>query len=211
VIYGDATQQIFQEAAKLQEARLLIITTPSAVESTTIVSQAKKINKDLSIVARADDMDHMKALQGQGIYEVVQPEFEASLELTRQALIHLNIPMSKIYDFSDVCHRELYAPLYDSEHHYSTIAKLKSVSRGLELRWVNIPENSPADGHTLESLHVRKRTGLSVVAVIRDDRLQANPQPDYVLRSGDLVGVIGEASQMQDLKKMLNEPSKKES
>jgi len=200
IIYGDAAQPVVLEAARIRDARLLIITTPSAVISGSIVDHVRTINKNLSIVARAINREHMQALHEKGVYEVVQPDFEVSLELIRQVLIHLNTPLRKINDFADIVHKELYAPLYNSEQHYSTIAKLKSVSRGLDLRWFNVPEDSHFIGKSIGRLHVRGETGVSIVAIIRDDQFFPNPETDFVFQKTDLVGVIGEYGQLEKFK-----------
>ena len=200
VIYGDASQPIVLEAAKIRDARISIITIPSALVSNLIVTQIHSMKKNLCIVARAINVEHMLELHQRGVYEVVQPEFEASLELTRQALIHLNIPLSKIYDFTDVVHKELYAPLYNSEEHYSTISKLKSASRNLELRWVGIPEDSPLIGSSIGNTEIRTKTGVSIAAIIRDDKFFPNPNPSFVFQNKDLIGVIGENPQLLTFK-----------
>jgi len=200
VIFGDASQPVVLDAAKIKNARLLIITIPSAFVSNAIVNQVKSLNKRLSIVARASNVEHMLALHQRGVYEVVQPEFEASLELTRQALIHFNIPLSKIHDFTDVVHKELYAPLYQSEEYYRTIAQLKSASRSMDLRWVNVPENSHMVGKTIKDLQIRSMTGVTVVAIIRSEKFLPNPSSEFKFEKADLVGVIGEFQQLQAFK-----------
>ncbi len=206
VIYGDASQPVVLEAAGIHEARLLIITIPSVIAANSIVDHARRINKNLSIVARAINVEHMKDLHGRGVYEVVQPEFEASLELTRQALIHLNVPLHQINDFTDVVHKELYAPLYNSDEHYQIIARLRSASRNLELRWVTIPDDSPLIGKSISRLRIRNRTGVSVVAIIRGEQFHPNPPPEFIFQPGDLAGIIGEFAHLQAFKKFVKDP-----
>ena len=199
-VYGDASQDIVLEAAQIGQARLLIITIPSAVAANAIVDHARKLNKHLSIVARATNAEHMVELHEKGVYEVVQPEFEASLELTRQALIHLNIPLNKIHDFTDLVHKELYAPLYKSDEDYRIISQLKSVSRGLDLRWVNVKQGSHFNGKSIGALQIRGVTGVSIVAIIRGEDFFPNPEASFVFREADLVGVIGEFQNLQTFK-----------
>ncbi|MBF0288703.1 MAG: cation:proton antiporter [SAR324 cluster bacterium] len=200
IIYGDASQSVVLEAAELQDARLLIITIPSAVISNAIVTHVHKMNKVLSIVCRAINVEHMRELHKKGVFEAVQPEFEASLELTRQALIHLNIPLNKILDFTDVVHKEFYAPLYQSEEHYRTISKLKSASRSLDLHWINVAENSHFIGKNIRDLNIRGKTGISIVAIIRGDHFHTNPETDFTFEKTDIIGVIGEFEQIQVFK-----------
>ncbi len=133
VIYGDASQPIVLEAAKIDQARLLLITTPAIVIAQSIVDHARKFNPRLNIVARAEGIEQMKALQKRGVYMVVQPEFEAGLEITRQALLCLHMPVTEIQHYTDAVRQELYAPLYQSHHNYRTIAQLQSAKDLLEL------------------------------------------------------------------------------
>ena len=76
------------------------------------VAQAKKLNPVIEIIARAEGIEEMKGLRDQGVALVVQPEFEASLEFARQALLNLHIPVEEIDRYTDEVRNELYQPLY---------------------------------------------------------------------------------------------------
>ncbi len=112
LIYGDAGQPIVLNAAGIEHAELLIITTPSAIVTKTIVEKSRQVNPKLKIVARAENIDQIQILHDLGVNEVIQPEFEAGLEVTRQALLSLNIDATDIKRFTDQVRQELYAPLY---------------------------------------------------------------------------------------------------
>jgi len=85
-IYGDATNPEILSYAHLKTARVLICTFPEfiAVELTT--RNAREINPRLDIVVRVHYDADIELLKGIGIAEVVRPEFEASLEVTRHTL-----------------------------------------------------------------------------------------------------------------------------
>jgi CPA2 family monovalent cation:H+ antiporter-2 len=116
LVFGDAGQALVLEAAGIERARLLIITTPSAITTKAIAEQALTMNKKLHIVARSGGLDHMRILRDIGVQGVVQPEFEAGLEITRQALLALDVADSKIRHFTDQVRQELYLPLYKEEN-----------------------------------------------------------------------------------------------
>ncbi len=118
ILYGDASKETILRASELDKAGLLLITTPMAVVAREIVEQAKKINPSLHIITRAEGIEEIGALHEQGVGHVVQPEFEASLEMTHQALRHLGMPAEQIYQFTDEVRRELYLPLYETEDEY---------------------------------------------------------------------------------------------
>ncbi len=63
--------------------------------------------------------------------------------------------------------------------------------RAVEVVWEAVPEGSPLDGGTAAELAIRSRTGLSVVGVLRDGVMLANPGADMTLQAGDLLALIG--------------------
>ena len=109
VIYGDASQEVVLEAAHVAHARLVLVTTPAIETTHAIVTQVNRLHPGVHIVARAEGVEAMQALQEQGVYEVVQSEFEASLEITRQALLHFDISPTEIQKFTDTIRQKLYA------------------------------------------------------------------------------------------------------
>lgn len=196
VIYGDASQEIVLEAARVKQACLVLITTPNIIITRTIVDQVRHSNPTVHIVARAEGIEQMQALHKHGVYEVVQPEFEAGMEITRQALLHVNIPTTDIQRFTDTIRRELYAPLYHTHDEYQTIAQLQNVSHLLELSWVRLTTSSPLIGRTIRELKIRSETGVSVVGVMHNGKLHPNPNAEYQFSVGDLVAVMGNFEQL---------------
>jgi len=111
MIYGDATHPVVLEAAGLHAARLLLVTTPDTLTTVAVVKAARRERPDLHVVARAENDDILRELRLLGVHQVVQPQMEAGLEVTRQALIHLDVPLSEIHHFVDEARQEYYDPL----------------------------------------------------------------------------------------------------
>jgi CPA2 family monovalent cation:H+ antiporter-2 len=191
VIYGDATQSVILEAAGIEKSRLLIVTTPVALVSQAIVSHVKNLHPDLHIVTRAETLDQMKMFQEQGVYHVVQPEFEAGLEFARLTLLHLSVPAERIQKFTDEIRRELYRPLYDSGDKYHLIKQIENITHLLALHWVSLPKGARLVGCSIADCGIRAKTGATVAGVIRKGILYPNPSPEFVFRENDVVGVIG--------------------
>ncbi len=196
VIFGDATQSVVLEAAAVDEARLVLVTVPSVFTAQLVVDAVRLLNPSLHIVARAEGLDQMQTLHSHGVYEVVQPEFEAGLEMTRQALLHLNLPINEIHLYTDRVRQELYAPLYESHSEYTSLAQLQNVARLLDVNWVDLPSQSALVGCTLSECHIRRRTGASVVGVMRDGNFTPNPPPDHRFQAGDWLAVMGSGEQL---------------
>ena len=86
VIYGDAANPAVLEHASLERAKLLAVLMPDASAADATTRAARRLNPRLDIVARAADVDQVERLQRAGATEVVQPEFEAGVEVIRHAL-----------------------------------------------------------------------------------------------------------------------------
>jgi len=115
VIYGDASHPLVLKAAGLDRACVLLITTPSPVVTLAIARHARQLRPELHIVARAESEELMEELHELGVHEVVLPQMEAGLEVTRQALLHLQVPDQQIERFADEVRREFYRPLRETE------------------------------------------------------------------------------------------------
>ncbi|WP_433272460.1 cation:proton antiporter regulatory subunit [Actinosynnema sp. CS-041913] len=56
---------------------------------------------------------------------------------------------------------------------------------------IDVPAESPYTGQPVGATRARTRTGASIVAVVRGEDVIASPVPTEVIRSGDVLVVIG--------------------
>ena len=191
VVYGDATHEIVLEAAEVGTALLLVVTTPDVVTARTIISNAKRQNGELNVVARTSDPSFLPIFKELGVNSVVLPEFEASLEMTRKSLLHFPIPVTEIQKRTESLRQELFAPFFDDGRGYRTLVQLRSAEQQFDLRWVLLKEGSPLLSRSIGGVEIRKKSGVSVVGVIRDEKLVPNPDAEFRFQENDLVAIIG--------------------
>ncbi len=192
VIFGDASQEIVLEAAGIRDATLLILTLPDLVATRSTIVQSKRLNGHLDIVARASGPDYFDVLKGLGVSSAVLPEFEASLEMTRQSLLHLRVPPTEVQRHTESIRQELYAVLFNSNDSYHTLSQLRGAEQQFDLQWIRLSPDSRIAHQTIGKSEIRKRTGASVVGVVREELLKPNPDADFVLEPEDLVAIIGD-------------------
>lgn len=202
VIYGDMSHSTVLELAKVDTAKLLLITTPSVTTSQSIVKQSHLINKELHIIVRADGVDQTRALYESGVYMAVLPEMEAGLEIARQALFHLEIPVNVIQQYTDAVRQNLYAPIYQSQDGHELLTKFDNIKNMLEISWVTISFESPLVDKSIKDAAIRTKTGSSIVGIIHEKSFCSNPKPDYAFQEGDLVAVVGNQQERNNFKKM---------
>ena len=69
---------------------------------------------------------------------------------------------------------------------------VEAVVGGLLIDWATVRPDSPAAGRSIAELEIRRRTRMTVVAIIRrDDTSVIAPEPDETIRAGDQLVVAG--------------------
>lgn len=202
-IYGDASHPLVLEAAGIDEARLLLITVQSSFEVVqATVEHVQRLRPDLHVVVRAESVEQMERLHALGVYEVVQPKFEAGLEITRQAMLHLDLTPNEILLFTDSIRHDHYAPLYEAHPNYHLMHHLHQAERMIDLNWIELAEDSPLVGHSLAECAIRTKTGASVVAIYHDEKVITNPSRGHLFVAGQRVGVLGSGEEMAAFRRL---------
>jgi TrkA domain protein len=71
--------------------------------------------------------------------------------------------------------------------------------------WVPVPAGSPYAGRTIGTAGVRSITGVSIVAVLRQDSVFPSPGPDFRLEAGDTALVVGTPDGVEALVELLED------
>lgn len=75
---------------------------------------------------------------------------------------------------------------------------------GLSIDWLPVAEEKVgADGTAIADLAIRTRTGVSIIAIIRDDTPIPAPEPTVLLCPGDTAVVTGTAAGMEAARALL--------
>ena len=195
IVYGDAAQDVVLEAAGVSRARMLLVTAPVLGVARAVVDHARRMNPSVDVVVRAESADAMARLQAAGVAEVVLPDLEASLELTRQALVHLRRSARDIVHLTDRLRAEHYAgTATPGDDDRVMMATLGAAARLLDLRWVRIADGSLLAGRSIGEADVRTWLNVTIVGIVRDGVFTPTPGPEDVLGPGSLVAVVGDRS-----------------
>lgn len=71
------------------------------------------------------------------------------------------------------------------------VSQIRQSVEGLSIDWLPIGESWWCSGRTIADSELRRRTGVSIVAIIREDDTVPSPGPEQVLVAGDTVVVVG--------------------
>ncbi len=196
VVFGDAITPAAHEAAATDKAAVLVLTIPDPHTAVEIIGAMRGQLPGLPVVARAEDIEDLRRLQGLGLEATVSPVCEAGLEMARLTLTQLALPTWEIQQVLDSMRKELYLERFES---FQAGAPLPAIRHGgllLDLSWIELAPGSPMDGKSLKELELRTRTGASVVGVVRQEAFYPNPPAEFRLTVGDRLAVMGDVAQL---------------
>jgi K+:H+ antiporter len=96
VYYGDGARPEYLRLCGLETARAVVVTMDSPAANEAVVETTRRLRPDVTLVARARDADHARALYGLGVTDAVPETIEASLQLSEAVLVDLGVPMGLV-------------------------------------------------------------------------------------------------------------------
>jgi TrkA domain protein len=85
------------------------------------------------------------------------------------------------------------------------VEELEMAFGELSIEWVPVPAESPAIGKTLAECAFRQRTGITIIAILREPEPVAGAQPGDVVQQGDTLVTVGKLGQYPAFRKLLSE------
>jgi TrkA domain protein len=73
----------------------------------------------------------------------------------------------------------------------------------LQIEWVPVPQTSPMIGRTLAECRLRARSGVTVIAILREPEPVSGAQPEDVIERGDTLVAVGKAGQFPEFRRLL--------
>jgi voltage-gated potassium channel len=177
VVHGDATRDITLREAGLERADGIMICTGSDADNLFIVLSARTLFPMLRIVVRSADAENQSKMRRAGADRVVSP-YQLGGRFMARAL---------------------------TQPHVAEFLEVVTLHSGLEL-WLEeilIEEGSPLAGHTVVEVDLRRQTGATLVALVRQETGSTmTPDEKTRLLVGDELIVLGTREQLGKLEKM---------
>ena len=101
--------------------------------------------------------------------------------------------------------RQLGAILGGAYERPKIVEELEMALGEFQIEWIRVPNDSWVNGRTLADCGFRKRTGVTVIAILRESESIAGAQPDDVILDGDTLVVVGKAGQFGKVRTLLAE------
>jgi voltage-gated potassium channel len=174
VVQGSCTEDDVLVAAGIERAATVIVSLASDADAISTVLSARTLNPDLRIIARANEASSEAKLLRAGCDRVVNPLSHGAHRMAAFA------QQPDVADFLDVV-------VHDEDVEY-------------ELEELTIAENAELANKPLGESHIRRDTGVLVLALRRaDGDFVSIPGPDVVLAPGTTLIALGTSEQLAAL------------
>ena len=192
VVYGDASRREVLVAAGLSRAQAVVVTYADVHSSMAILRHVRELRPELPVVVRTIDDTHVDALKAAGAAEVVSEVMEGSLMLASHALMLLGVPLSQVLKRIREVRESRYAMMRGFFRGASDADADLDEHAQSRLHTVLITEGAAAVGRTLAAIALDELP-VEVVAIRRQGIKGVDPQPDAVVRAGDVLVLRGAA------------------
>ncbi|MDJ1182524.1 cation:proton antiporter [Roseofilum casamattae] len=195
-IFGDADSELVLEKTHLEKAKALAIALPDPASTRLLLKRALEFAPNLDVVARSHNNSEIDVLTQLGAQEVVQPEFEAALEMGAHLLSTLGESQWAIQSAIQTIHQERYQSVRPDSMVSIQQKWIADATESLHHEWVVVDQTSSLDWMTLTATDIRHLTGVTVMAIQQGDDLLYYPKKQITLRSGDQLLVVGEPDEI---------------
>ncbi|MBF2063448.1 MAG: cation:proton antiporter [Calothrix sp. C42_A2020_038] len=199
-VYGNCVSLHVLEAAGVNAAKGMAIALPDPMSSRLSLKRALELSPELDIVVRANNDKNIEVFYQLGAGEVVQPEFEASLQMATHLLTDLGLsPILIQREMKEIRDRH-YLDLRPEQTELESRQSLRKATQDLNRRWYSLPPGSPLVGMTLEQADMRYLTGVSLMAIQRANGKEIDyPDGKIQLEEGDKLLLVGQDTEFAAL------------
>ena len=177
-VLGDATDDHTLVAAGVKAARGVVAALTHDKDNLFVTLSARSLNAAARIVAKVVEDDAAPKMMKAGATSVVSPTQIGGRRMASELI------RPEVNEFLD--------------------QMLRDKDKNLRLEEISIPEKSSFVGLMLKDTPIRRETRVLVVAVRENDRsFLYNPEPDFVIKEGTTLIVMGEAESVVKLRKIV--------
>jgi len=184
--HGDAGLPEVLRHLGVEKAKVVAVVVADPVSARRVTQVAKSINPAVTMVVRTRFVAEVEPLMALGADHVVAEEFETSLEIFARVLRTYLVPHATIEQFASQVREEGYQVLRRGEPMHNPMAMLDKSFSGFEVSGLTVEAGALLDGKTLIESELRRKHGLTVVAVQRGGKIYANPDGSFRLKAGDV-------------------------
>jgi CPA2 family monovalent cation:H+ antiporter-2 len=202
--FGDGTRTDILLQVGIHQARVLVIAISDPAATARIVSQARRMRRDINIIVRTRYVAEIERLYRLGANQVIPEEFETSVEIFARVLQEYHIPRNVITLQVDLIRKEHYGTLRGLHLQGKRLDELSQYLIGATTDIFSVTESSPLVGQSLRDIDLAGRSDVTLIAVVRDGKPFHNVASEFVLEAGDRLVLLGDHKALDDAARMIS-------
>jgi len=204
IYYGDATEEAVLQHVNIKEARAAVVVINDPAATRRITELARRLNPQIYLVVRTRFLQEMKPLSDLGADEVIPEEFETSVEIFSRVLTKYLMPKEEIEKFAAEIRSEGYEMLRSLSRQATSCTDLNLCLPDVEIKSFRLAEGSPFVRKTLAQTEMRKKFGVTLLAIRRKDQIISNPDAETMFYSDDILFVVGKPEKIAGVIQLFN-------
>ena len=194
VVYGDAVNEPILLKAHVDTADIVVVSIGDIVPAMAIIERVKALNSRVFVIARIRSVDNMEQYFHLGADQIYPERFEIAIDFFQRVLMKRLYPQKEINrmlahirsmnlgEFSEK----------DMVNQPSILDELKNVN----ISALSVEENSFVENKTLGETDLRKKAGVTLLAVKRGDDIIEHPTLRTRFVKDDIAYVLGDPEQV---------------
>jgi CPA2 family monovalent cation:H+ antiporter-2 len=206
IYYGDATNEVVLDHSGIRYARTVVSVINDPVANRRVIELARRMNPAAYLISRTRYVQEVDPLYKLGADEVIPEEFETSIEIFTRVLTRYLVSREKIEELISEVRSDTYKMLRSLQSESLSVSDLKIRIPDVDIAVFSVNEGSFLAGKSLFELDLRKKYGVSVLAIRRDSGILANPDSSTVFYANDEIFALGTREKLSEFNSLLLNP-----
>jgi len=192
IYYGDSTQEVVLQHANLKDARIVVTAINDPASTRRIAEIIRRLNPKVYLIVRSRYLKEMKPLYELGANEVIPEEFETSVEIFTRVLARYLIPRDEIERLVAEIRSDGYEMFRSLFKESASFSDLNLQLPDVDISTLRVAERSPLVGKSLSGIEMRKKYGVTLLAIRRNSQTLSNPNVNMPFCANDVLFVLGQ-------------------
>jgi len=206
IYYGDSTQEVVLQHANIKDARIVVTAINDPASTRRITEIIRRLNPKVHLIVRSRYLQEMKPLYELGANEVIPEEFETSVEIFTRVLAKYLIPRDEIERLVAEIRSDGYEMFRSLFKESSSFSDLNLQIPDVEISTLKVVERSPLVGKSLAEIELRKKYGVTVLAIRRNSQILSNPNVNMPFCANDVLFVLGTPDRVAEVASLSQNP-----
>lgn len=203
IYFGDATEAHILEKAHISTARVAVIAISDPKATKVILQNIREMSSSIYVIVRTRYVKDSFELFALGANDVIPEEFETSIEIFSRVMQNFLIPEGTIHQFAERIRKDNY-DLFKNEQvrprRHESIVLADFQIQSMKLR----SDHGPHLHKSLEELDLRKRFGINILGITRQNTFMHHLSPEEHLKQGDILYFQGSSEQIDQFKSWIH-------